>query len=257
MCALCFGADPAIGCSSRELSDLHPDGGFPTKRWVDPYLPRRAAMPALLTPNRPRMTERTEPSRYRVAVVAADETSRDAADAAVADAWVAGDESALRQAFEQFGTLVFTYCMRSLGDRDAAADCSQEVFISAWRSRDRFDASKGTLAGWLMGIARYRVVDAHRRRSSTPTPDADAVDARSDTVDDVHPERLADRLLVERALETLSPRARQVVELAFWSDLTQTEIAERLGLPLGTVKSDIRRALQRLRPHLEGGGTDE
>ncbi|WP_195210289.1 RNA polymerase sigma factor [Actinomarinicola tropica] len=189
-------------------------------------------------------------------MVAADEDSRDADDAAIAAAWASGDGTALRQAFEQFGTLVFTYCMRSLGDRDAAADCSQEVFISAWRSRDRFDPSKGTLAGWLMGIARYRVVDAHRRRSSTPTPDVDVTDAKGDAVEDAHPDQLADQLLVQRALETLSPRARQVVELAFWSDMTHTEIAERLDLPLGTVKSDVRRALQRLRPHLEGGGTD-
>ncbi len=67
---------------------------------------------------------------------------------------------------------------------------------------------------------------------------------------------LADRLLVAHALDALSPRARQVVELAFYSDLTQTEIAARLDLPLGTVKSDMRRALQRLRTHLEGGAAD-
>lgn len=126
---------------------------------------------------------------------------------------------------------------------------------SAWRSRERFDPAKGSLAGWLMGIARFRVVDAHRRRASNPTPDSEAIDGRESPAADAPTDRLADRLLVEHALGTLSPRARQVVELAFWSDLTQTEIAERLDLPLGTVKSDIRRALQRLRPHLEGGGT--
>ena len=190
-----------------------------------------------------------------MAVVAADEDTRAHAAAAVAAAWVAGDESALRMAFEQFGTLVFTYCLRQLGDRDAAADCSQEIFISAWRSRDRFDPGKGTLAGWLMGIARFRVIDAHRRRASVPTPDADAADSAEEPIAP-EADQLADRLLVERALETLPPRARQVVELAFWSDLTQSEIAERLDLPLGTVKSDVRRALLRLRPHLEGGGTD-
>lgn len=192
-----------------------------------------------------------------MAVVAADEDTRATADAAVAAAWVAGDEAALRLAFEQFGTLVFTYCLRKLGDRDAAADCSQEVFISAWRSRDRYDPTRGTLAGWLMGIARFRVIDAHRRTASTPTPDAAAAEAQGEVLVEPESDRLGDRLLVERALETLSPRARQVVELAFYSDLTQTEIAERLDLPLGTVKSDVRRALQRLRPHLEGGGTDD
>lgn len=188
-------------------------------------------------------------------MAAADPDTRDAADAAVTEAWVAGDELALRGAFEQFGTLVFTYCLRSLGDRDAAADCSQEVFLSAWRSRDRFDPTKGSLAGWLMGIARFRVADAHRRRATTPSPGRDAVEAADlGGATDAPTDEIADRLLVEHALETLSPRARQVVELAFWSNLSQTEIAERLALPLGTVKSDVRRALQRLRPHLEGGG---
>lgn len=216
-------------------------------------------MSALLAPPRPRRTAglgRRAPSHYRVAVVAADEDTRATADAAVAAAWVAGDEAALRLAFEQFGTLVFTFCLRRLGDRDAAADCSQEIFISAWRSRDRYDPALGSLAAWLMGIARFRVIDAQRRSASVPVPDAEAAEAQSEILVEPESDRLGDRMLVERALETLSPRARQVVELAFYSDLTQTEIAERLDLPLGTVKSDVRRALQRLRPHLEGGGTD-
>jgi RNA polymerase sigma factor (sigma-70 family) len=216
-------------------------------------------MPALLAVRQPRHTPgpgRSSRAHYRVAVVAADEDSRADADATVAAAWVAGDDSALRQAFEQFGTLVFTYCLRSLGNRESAADCSQEVFISAWRSRDRYDPSKGTLAGWLMGIARFKVIDAHRRSSTIPTPDADAADARREETVEPEADQLADRLLVARALETLPGRAREVVELAFYSDLTQTEIAERLDLPLGTVKSDVRRALLRLRAHLEGGGSD-
>ena len=187
--------------------------------------------------------------RYRVAVTAAEE-DRDAADAAVEAAWVQGGGDALRRCYEQFGTLVFTYCVRRLGDRDRAADCTQEVFVGAWRSRDRFDPAKGTLAGWLIGIARFKVVDAQRATGRTPTPVEDppedaAVVAPSDD--------LGEQLLVQHALESLSPRARQVVELAFYSDLTQSQIAERLALPLGTVKSDMRRALMRLRAELEGG----
>jgi RNA polymerase sigma factor (sigma-70 family) len=188
-------------------------------------------------------------------------------EAAAEAAWVEGSEDALRLAWDAFGSLVFTYCSRALRDRERAADCAQETFVSAWRSRDRYDPSKGSLAGWLTGIARYRVLDAHRAAARTPVPvdDAgvgDAIGAGRPTaggaavseppVGDV----LADRLLVAHALDALSPRARQVVELAFYSDLTQTEIASRLDLPLGTVKSDMRRALQRLRIHLEGGAAD-
>lgn len=170
-------------------------------------------------------------------------------------AWVAGQDDALRLAYDECGTLVFTLCVRSLGDRDAAADCTQETFVSAWRSRQRFDPARGTLAGWLTGIARYRVLDAYRSRARIATPQADAdADDRADAgtaADD----QLAERLLVEHALATLDPRPRQVVELAYYADLTHLEIAERTGLALGTVKSDLRRGLQRLRTHLEGGAT--
>lgn len=180
----------------------------------------------------------------------------DRVDEALAAGWVAGDEAAVRQAWDRYGTLVFTYCSRSLADKDAAADAAQETFVSAWRSRHRFDPAKGTLPAWLLGIARYRVLDAYRSASRTPaTGVADDVADRPDP-DRAAPDVLADRLLVARALDTLGPRARQVVSLAFYSDLTQTDIAAKLDLPLGTVKSDMRRSLERLRSHLEGGDHD-
>ncbi len=102
--------------------------------------------------------------------VRSDPAERDAADAAVAVRWVDGDPEALRLAYDQFGTLVFTYCARSLVDRDAAADCAQETFVSAWKSRDGFDPARGSLSAWLLGIARYRVLDAYRRAARTPLP---------------------------------------------------------------------------------------
>lgn len=180
--------------------------------------------------------------------------------AAAGIAWAADDPAALRLAWEVCGSLVFTYCSRAVGDREQAADIAQETFVSAWRSRDRFDPEKGTLAGWLLGIAKYRVLDAFRSARRVPTPvDTTVTDS---TADDSHPhspagrpdaDALADRLLVAHALGALPPMARQVVELAFWSDLTQVEIADRLDLPLGTVKSHMRRALLRLRADLEGG----
>ncbi len=187
----------------------------------------------------------------------AEPASREAADDAVAARWVAGDDAALRLAYEQFGTLIFTFCSRALVDRGAAADCTQETFLSAWRSRDRYDPDHGSLAGWLMGIARFKVLDAYRAAPRVPVPAPhDDQEAAGDeaTAGDPYDEQLADRLLIAHALEALSPRARSVVELAFYSDLTQTEIAETTRLPLGTVKSDLRRGLQRLRSHLEGGG---
>jgi RNA polymerase sigma-70 factor (ECF subfamily) len=150
---------------------------------------------------------------------------------------------------------VHSYCARSLGDRERAADCTQETFVSAWRARDRFDPTRGTLAGWLLGIARYRVLDIHRAAPRVPTPVEDV--STAPVAADPPQDQLADRLLVAHALESLPPVARQVVELAFYSELSQSEIADRLELPLGTVKSHMRRALLRLRTHLEAGDPRE
>jgi RNA polymerase sigma-70 factor (ECF subfamily) len=171
-------------------------------------------------------------------------------------AWLAADPEAVRLAWDACGGLVHAYCARALGDRDRAADCTQETFVSAWRARDRFDPARGSLAAWLLGIARHRVLDVFRGAHRVPTPvdDVPVAPAAGDAPD--VPEVLADRLLVAHALQSLAPAARQVVELAFYGELTQAEIAERTGLPIGTVKSHMRRALLRLRADLEGGVTD-
>jgi RNA polymerase sigma-70 factor (ECF subfamily) len=199
---------------------------------------------------------RTGTSRYRGAAPGPSAgEARSAADAAAEAAWIAGDEAALRLAWEQFGGLVFTYCARAIRDRDHASDCTQETFVSAWKSRDRFDRARGTLAAWLVGIARYRVLDAYRAAPRIPTPGLSDDAAETAVPGPSDQEILADQLLVAHALDTLAPRARRVVELAFYSDLAQTEIAATLDVPLGTVKSDMRRALQRLRVHLGGGDT--
>jgi RNA polymerase sigma factor (sigma-70 family) len=173
-------------------------------------------------------------------------------------AWLAAEPDAVRLAWEACGSLVHSYCARALRDRDRAADCTQETFVSAWRARDRFDPARGSLAAWLLGIARYRVLDVHRGAHRVPTPVEEVPASKvpgapsgSDASD-----LLADRLLVAHALESLPPAARQVVELAFYGDLTQAEIADRTGLPIGTVKSHMRRALLRLRADLEGGALD-
>lgn len=191
--------------------------------------------------------------------------ARDPRDVEVEAAWVEERPDALRMAYDQFGAVVHTYCVRGLGGRDAAADCVQETFVAAWRSRDRFDPARGTLAGWLLGIARYRVLDVHRAAGRVPTPTGEPVAEPGSGAGGAAPtgsaavseaDALVDRLLLARALESLSSRARSVVELAFWSDLSQSEIAAELDLPLGTVKSDMRRALIRLRAVVEDGRGD-
>jgi RNA polymerase sigma-70 factor (ECF subfamily) len=171
--------------------------------------------------------------------------------------FVAGEATALRTAYDAHGGLVFNLCRRVVGP-DHAPDVAQEVWVAAWNSRHRFDPARGTLVGWLAGISRYKIADHLRRlgRQDVLGVVGDAGEvavgesgehaAESDT------ERVAERLLIAEALRVLEPRQRRVLEMAFYSDATHHEIAERTGLPLGTVKSDIRRGLAKLRRHLEG-----
>ena len=178
----------------------------------------------------------------------------DGGDAALAHAWVHESDEVLRRVWDRYGTLVHTFCVRAVGDRDLAADCVQETFVSAWRSRDRFDPARGSLPGWLLGIARHRVHDAYRSLARTPRARHEPDDGGA--VVDTEPAELVERLLVADALATLAPRPREVLELAFYTGLSQREIADQLQMPLGTVKSDMRRALLRLRHVLAGGDTD-
>lgn len=178
----------------------------------------------------------------------------DQAPTAAAFDLATGGEAALRAAFEAHGRLVHGFCRRAVG-ADDAHDVTQEVFLAAWRHRHRFDPERGTVAGWLIGIARNQVLDTLRRRTRRPQLAVGDVIELGDTPEEVERiDQIAERLLVAEALEMLPERSRRAVELAFWHGLTHAEIAERCDMPLGTVKSDIRRALARLRDHLEGAG---
>ena len=125
------------------------------------------------------------------------------------------------------------------------------MFFAAWKSRERYDPESGSLAGWLVGITRFKIIDLYRAEQRNPlAPEtAQAVDVG---VESAGVEEMAQRMVIAEALGSLPERSRRLVEHAFFDDLTHGQIAERYGMPLGTVKSDIRRGLQRLRRHLEG-----
>ncbi len=144
---------------------------------------------------------------------------------------------------------MFSICRRSL-DHEAAKDVAQDVFVSAWRGRDQFDPSRGALAAWLVGITKRRIID--HLRSERRHADRRADETAATPTDD-HPgvERIADRMLVADGLRQLPSSTREFVELAFIHDLTHQEIADRTGTPLGTVKSNIRRGLLRIKEHME------
>lgn len=163
-------------------------------------------------------------------------------------AFVRGEESALRAAYDAHGSAVYSYCRRSLGD-DRAGDVTQEVFLSAWRARERFDPAKGSLGAWLMGITKNRLIDNVRAEKRHSDRRSDREPGETPVESEV--EHVGERMLVVEALKRLPERQRTVVELAFFEDLTHQQIAERTALPLGTVKSDIRRSLARIREELE------
>jgi RNA polymerase sigma-70 factor (ECF subfamily) len=186
------------------------------------------------------------PARYDAPV----ESPGTTLDETVVDAFSAGDEAALRSLYDATSRLVYSFCRRSLG-ADLAADVTQEIYIAAWRSRHRYRPEQGSLTGWLMGIARFKTIDALRAAGRRPLT-AEGEEPEDRGSEESRISDVAQRMLVADALAQLPERARQMVELAFYDELTHTEIAERTGVPLGTVKSDIRRGLERLRSYLEG-----
>jgi len=169
----------------------------------------------------------------------------------VEQAFASGSEDGLRRAFEAHGSLVHTLCARS--NPTHAADLTQEVFLAAWKAHERFDPEKGPLAAWLVGIAKNKVVDSFRRAGRQVPTVADSEGTLLSTIvrEETAVDDLANRLLITEALESLSDRSRRIVELSFYDDLTHQQIADRTNVPLGTVKSDIRRGLARLRRYLE------
>ncbi|MDI3213934.1 sigma-70 family RNA polymerase sigma factor [Arthrobacter sp. AL12] len=175
-------------------------------------------------------------------------------DARLNESFAAGDETALAEAYRQFAPLVHTLALRSLRDNSAADDVTQEVFIRVWRSRSAFDPSKARLPAWIVGITRNAITDAQAASMRetrkvlaavelSPDPDQAAGHAAAEV--------LADRLLLDGELERLGEPQGSILKLAFYDDLTHSQISQKLDLPLGTVKSHIRRSLSQLRSRLE------
>lgn len=161
-----------------------------------------------------------------------------------------GDQQAFESLYDALSGAVYGLVLRVLRDPAQSEEVTQEIFVEVWRTAPRFDASRGTARTWVLTLAHRRAID--RVRSSQRARDRELAEAQGapttppEQPDDVVTARF-ERAEVVDALDSLGGRHREVVELAFFGGLTHTQIAERLDLPLGTVKTRIRDGLHRLR----------
>jgi RNA polymerase sigma-70 factor (ECF subfamily) len=173
-------------------------------------------------------------------------------DAQIAQLFSCGDERALALAYQRWAGLVHGIATRALGSSQDAEDVTQQVFVAAWTTRGSYRAEHGPLAAWLVGITRHRIADAyarrHRQERARQAAAGDLSGTQQATLFDPHAE---DRIVLMQELARIGQPQRGIMELAFFHDLTHEQIADRTGLPLGTVKCHIRRTLARLRSRLE------
>jgi RNA polymerase sigma-70 factor, ECF subfamily len=201
-----------------------------------------------------------------------DNDSPEIDDGRLAARIAAGEEAAFVIAYDRHAGFVFSSVARFLGDRDVAAEVVQDAFMTLWRRARQFDARSGSMLTWLLAIARHRAIDRLRADGRRPTRDSIRLDALTSeggasgtqaraeipheliADGDTDPTRVATRRWTQSVVRTgiaeLPENERQVILLGYAEDLSQSEIAERLEWPLGTVKSRTRRAMAQLRARL-------
>ncbi|OMQ14034.1 RNA polymerase subunit sigma-24 [Modestobacter sp. VKM Ac-2676] len=189
---------------------------------------------------------------------AAPQEPLDPDDDDVARRFRAGDEQALALAYDRWAGTVYGMAVRAFGPGPDAEDVTQQVFISAWTGRAGYSPDQGPLPAWLVGVCRHKIADTwarrERQRRSAEAAITDAKRRPEGGPDDGLDAVVADRVLLLGELNRIGQPQRTIIELAFYADLTHAQIADRTGLPLGTVKSHIRRTLERLRTRLEVDG---
>ncbi len=148
------------------------------------------------------------------------------------------------------GRTTFGFLLRLLADRAAAEDVQQQVFLEAWQHGDRYDPARGNLLAWLLTIARSRAIDHIRRRVPEPRDPASTV-ALADGAEGNKIDELLEHWRLVGVLDQLPPEEADLLRRRFYLEQSQSEIAEKTGLPLGTVKTRMTRALNRMRDLLE------
>jgi RNA polymerase sigma-70 factor, ECF subfamily len=168
------------------------------------------------------------------------------------------DPEAFEIFYDRHGAPAYSLAHRIVGDRNLAEDVVQEAFLSIWRSKAGYDPARGSVRSWSLGIIRNRAIDA-LRRASTPAPRLDHDDAavlegqRSSELTDSEAIRRETARRVRGVLGTLPSEQSQVIELAYFGGFSHSEIAEMLGMPLGTIKGRMRLGLEKVRASLAEG----
>ena len=181
-------------------------------------------------------------------------SAADDADQDVLRRVAAGQLDALEDLYDRYRTMAYSIALRITSDGALAEDVVQDAFLGAWRNADRYVAGRGSVRTWLLSIVHHRAIDAVRRRRPTADlPDREDAPPSALTIPDVWPEVTArlDADAVKTALAALSEVQREALELAYFGGLTQQEIADRTGTPLGTIKSRMRLGLLAMRRVLE------
>jgi RNA polymerase sigma factor (sigma-70 family) len=171
----------------------------------------------------------------------------------------AGDEQAFRELFGRYAEVANALAFRLVRQAQVAEEIVQEAFLAVWRNPDRYDSAKGSVRSWLMGTVHHRAVDAVRREQAQRRRAEQAAGLGPGIVEDPVDDVLAaidlprERRLVRSALGELPEEQREVIQRMYFDGLSQSQIAERTGIPLGTVKSRTLLAMRRLRAHLGEG----
>lgn len=174
-------------------------------------------------------------------------------DAALLARIAGGDPVALGELYDRYGRVVFGVLYRLLGSPEPAEEVTQDSFHAVWRKAATYRTDRGAVRTWLLAIARNAAIDWRRTKGKRIEREA-AIDEAAELVEEI---RVEDRVIaslraerIREAVASLPEEQRNVVSLAFWSGLSQTEIAERTGTPLGTVKSRVRLGMMKLRDRL-------
>jgi RNA polymerase sigma factor (sigma-70 family) len=175
-------------------------------------------------------------------------------DEALVDGIARSDEAALAELYDRYGRAAYGLALRVLRDPGLAEDAVQEAFLHVWRSAERFRPDRGKAGTWVLTFVHRRAVDLVRREERRRGEPAESAPATTGPGADEDADQRSKREIVQGALRRLPPEQREAIELAYYGGYTQSELAERLGEPLGTIKSRMFTGLQRLRTLLDEAG---